>query len=367
MRTAPTSTPITKTGDNMSRRNKRKRQRLVIMITALVLILLFIMFKTISGSTKNEPDTSITIPNDNNEPTVDNEDDEIIELKISPENYIASTGETIDKNTLKIEALYKSGKTEALNENISFTTESNILKIENDTIVVSNDALTADSGILRANYEGYTKEITVKVFNNLQDNINEDSLVTNVSAYDMIVNKTRNLPSSYVPEDLVPLDGIPKTLENPEVNQLRKVAYEALKELFAKAKEEKSFELYARSGYRSYNTQVGLYNSYVSKHGKEAADKFSAKPGQSEHQTGLSIDITCEAMNYLLDDTFFDTEEGKWVAENAHRFGFVIRYPKGKEDITGYQYEPWHLRYVGETLAKEVYESQLTLEEYFEQ
>lgn len=350
----------------MSRRNKRKRQRFIVIITALLIILFLIIFKTINENTKDEHDTSTTLPNNNEEPIEDIKNNKITEIKISSESYTASTGETIDLNYFKVEAVYKSGKTEAINENISFTTNSDILKIENDKVIVSDNALTADSGVLTASYDGYTSDITVKIFNSLDDNINDDSVVTNVSAYDIIVNKSRNLSGSYVPEDLVPLDGIPTSLQNPEVNQLRKVAYEALKELFTKAKEEKSFELYARSGYRSYNTQVSLYNSYVSNHGQEAADKFSAKPGQSEHQTGLAMDITCEAMNYLLDVTFGDTEEGKWVAENAHKFGFIIRYPKGKEEITGYQYEPWHLRYVGVTLANEVYESQLTLEEYFE-
>jgi D-alanyl-D-alanine carboxypeptidase len=351
----------------MSRRNKRKRQRFIVIITSLLIILFLLMFKTINGNIKEEPETSTNLPSDNEKPKQNTKDNEITEIKISSGNNIASTGETIDLSNFKIEAVYKSGKTEEIKENISFTSNSDILKIENDKIVVSDNAITADSGILTASYEGYTSDITIKVFNVLQDNINEDDLVTNVSAYDMIVNKSRNLPSSYVPEDLVPLDDIPTTLQNPEVNQLRKVAYEALKEMFLKAKEEKSYKLYARSGYRSYYTQVDLYNSYVANHGQEAADKFSAKPGQSEHQTGLAMDITCESMNYLLDDTFFDKEEGKWVAENAHRFGFIIRYPKGKEDITGYQYEPWHLRYVGETLAKEIYESQLTIEEFFEQ
>ena len=351
----------------MSRRNKRKRQRFIVIITAVLIILFLLIFKTINGNIKEDPDTSTNLPNDNKEPIEDVKDNEIIEIKISPEIYTARTGESIDLSNFKIEALYKSGKTETINEDISFTTNGDILKNENDKIIVSDDALTADSGILRVSYEGVTSDITIKVFNTLQDNINEEGIVINESAYDMVVNKTRNLSSSYVPEDLVPLDGIPTTLKNPEVNQLRKVAYEALKELFLKAKEEKSFELYARSGYRSYYTQVDLYNSYVSNHGQEAADTFSAKPGQSEHQTGLAMDITCEAMNFLLDDTFFDTEEGKWVAENAHRFGFIIRYPKGKEDITGYQYEPWHLRYVGETIATEIYEKQITLEEYFEQ
>ncbi len=78
------------------------------------------------------------------------------------------------------------------------------------------------------------------------------------------------------------------------------------------------------------------------------------------------MDITCAAMNFQLDDTFGNTDEGKWVSENAHRFGFIVRYPKGKEDITGYFYEPWHIRYLGVELATKVYESGLTLEEYME-
>lgn len=191
-------------------------------------------------------------------------------------------------------------------------------------------------------------------------------IIENPEKIDVLVNKKRNLSENYVPEDLVTLSEVPTVLENPEVNQLRNAAYEALKELFKAAKEEKGFELYARSGYRSYNTQTSLYSSYVASYGQAAADKYSAKPGQSEHQTGLSIDITCEALNFRLDDTFAETEEGKWVAENAHRFGYIIRYPKGMEDITGYSYEPWHIRYLGTELAEKVYESGLTLEEYFE-
>ncbi len=192
-------------------------------------------------------------------------------------------------------------------------------------------------------------------------------IVENPGAIDVLVNRKNNLPDTYVPEDLITLADVPTVLSNPEVNQLRKPAYEALIELFKAAEEEAGYDLYARSGYRSYNTQVSLYSSYVKNHGQTAADTFSAKPGQSEHQTGLSMDITCEAMNFQLDDTFGQTEEGKWVSENAHRFGFIIRYPKGKEDITGYMYEPWHIRYLGVELATEVYESGLTLEEYFEQ
>lgn len=193
----------------------------------------------------------------------------------------------------------------------------------------------------------------------------EGIVIENPEKIDVLVNKKRNLPEDYVPEDLVTLSEVPTVLSNPEVNKMRSAAYEALKELFTAAQEEAGYELHARSGYRSYYTQASLYSSYVESYGQSAADKYSAKPGQSEHQTGLAMDITCEALNFKLDDTFGETEEGKWVAENAHRFGYIIRYPKGKEDITGYMYEPWHIRYLGTELAEKVYESGLTLEEYF--
>lgn len=189
--------------------------------------------------------------------------------------------------------------------------------------------------------------------------------IENPEKLDVLVNRKRNLPENYVPEDLVTLGEVPTVLSNPEVNQLRSAAYEALKEMFTAASETGN-ELHARSGYRSYYTQSSLYSSYVNSYGKAAADKYSAKPGQSEHQTGLSIDITCEAVNYKLDTAFAETEEGKWVAENAHNYGFIIRYPKGKEKITGYEYEPWHIRYLGEDLAEKLYESGLTMEEYFQ-
>jgi len=195
--------------------------------------------------------------------------------------------------------------------------------------------------------------------------LDENNFVTNSDSIEVVVNKERNLKETYVPEDLVKITDVPTLLASPEVNQLRKPAAEALTKLIEAAKEELNVQLYARSGYRSYKTQESTYNGYVKNHGQAEADKFSAKPGQSEHQTGLAMDISSESVNFLLEEEFGDTTEGKWVAENAHKFGFIVRYPKGKEEITGYQYEPWHLRYLGEDLAKKVYESGLTLEQYF--
>ena len=178
----------------------------------------------------------------------------------------------------------------------------------------------------------------------------------------VLVNKQYALPEDYAPDDLVTVE-VPTVLENPEIRQLREVASEALTDMFAAA-EEDGIILYARSGYRSYQTQVELFNNYVSNHGEEAANRYSARPGESEHQTGLAMDVTSESVNYQLTEAFGETPEGQWVEENAHDFGYIIRYLEGEEEVTGYQYEPWHLRYLGKELAADVAESGLTYEEY---
>lgn len=181
---------------------------------------------------------------------------------------------------------------------------------------------------------------------------------------DALVNKNRSLPSDYIPEDLVDVEVLHK-VEKPESKMLRREASQALTDLFNEAKEN-GFEFWAVSGYRSYDRQVYLFNSYAKKHGVEEANRFSARPGQSEHQTGLTMDVSIKALNYDLVEELGERPEGRWLADNAHKFGFIIRYPKGKEHITGYQYEPWHIRYLGRDLATKVFESKLTYDEYCE-
>ena len=154
----------------------------------------------------------------------------------------------------------------------------------------------------------------------------------------LLVNKTYHLPKNY----------------DPKVN---KEALKNLKKMQADAK-ALGLNIPLISGYRSYETQERLYNKYVKKDGEKKANTYSAKPGESEHQTGLAFDIGS------VDRSFANTIEAKWLAENAYLYGFIVRYPKGKTDITGYIYEPWHVRYLGEKKAKDVYLSGLTLEEY---
>lgn len=178
-----------------------------------------------------------------------------------------------------------------------------------------------------------------------------------------VVNKNFALPSDYQPLDLIVPDVRFPFEEDLPQKQLRKEAAEALENLFTSA-ENAGIHLFAQSGFRSFERQEQIFTAFAEQDGEEAANKYSARPGESEHQTGLVMDITAESVNFQLTTEFGDTEEGIWVAKHAHEHGFVIRYPKGKESITQYDYEPWHLRYVGIKAATVMYNNNETLEEY---
>ncbi len=181
-----------------------------------------------------------------------------------------------------------------------------------------------------------------------------------------LVNKEVALPENYVPEDLVVPQVIFSFPEYKEKKLMREEAAAALEELFAAAEEE-GLSLYAVSGYRSYERQEEIYNSNVERYGAERTDQFSARPGHSEHQSGLAMDVSTNSIHYRLDREFAGTPEGKFLADHAHEYGFIIRYPEGKSDITGYAYEPWHIRYVGRPMAEELYNRGITMEEYYQQ
>lgn len=184
------------------------------------------------------------------------------------------------------------------------------------------------------------------------------------SSYTAFVSRDYLLPSSYIPKDLVEPNVRFSYETHDDKRKMRKVAANALEKMF-RAAEKKGNILYGVSGYRSYERQKNIYNRNVALHGKKATDALSAKPGSSEHQTGLTIDVSASSVNCLLTERLSTTREGKWLAKNAHKYGFIIRYPKGKSKITGYSYEPWHIRYVGITVATHLYKKNLTLEEYY--
>ncbi len=188
--------------------------------------------------------------------------------------------------------------------------------------------------------------------------------VSNPDSMLVLVNKNYALNEDYEPSDLV-LPNVLSTDYNQNQNiYLRKEAAIHLEQLFYAAQNEAGLTLLARSGYRSYQTQISLYDRYVSQNGTEKADTFSARAGHSEHQTGLAMDVTADSVNRQLVTDFGITPEGIWLKENAHRFGYIIRYLEGREDETGYQYEPWHIRYVGVEAATEIYENNWILEQY---
>ena len=219
-----------------------------------------------------------------------------------------------------------------------------------------------DSNYLERFYERYV------AYKKLHSDYSDDKIITYVNIgldkpfysdmeevdmskkYLIICNKYHNLKKDYVP-DLVSLDGYGG-------GSMEREAASYFKKMVDAAKEE-GLALKNVSGYRSYSTQKYLYNNYVSKDGKTKADTYSARPGTSEHQTGLASDIN------WVSSRFENTEEYKWLINNAHKYGFILRYPKGKTNITGYTYEPWHYRYVGSDVAKYIYEHDITYEEYY--
>ncbi len=181
----------------------------------------------------------------------------------------------------------------------------------------------------------------------------------------VIANKNRPLPLDYEPSDLVKPAVRLNAQKTSRENSIRAAAADALEKMLKDA-EMNGFMLMLGSGYRSSGLQSTYYNSYVARDGQAAADRYSARPGTSEHQTGWAADVARVDRKCYLETCFADTDEGKWIAANAHKYGFIIRYLDGKEAITGYMYEPWHLRYVGQDLAQQIYESNQTLEEFFD-
>jgi D-alanyl-D-alanine carboxypeptidase len=196
-------------------------------------------------------------------------------------------------------------------------------------------------------------------FNKNQYSVNDSSSLW------VVVNKGRVLPRDYEPAGLS-VPGIPLRFDRSNTDMsLRSDAAGALKQLSDGATKA-GLRLMLSSGYRSYSEQVGLYSGYVSSYGQAAADTFSARAGYSEHQTGLAADLEPASRQCEIDACFADTPEGKWLAANAYQYGFIIRYPADKTQVTGYEYEPWHVRYVGTALSTQMHTQSIeTLEEFF--
>ena len=180
--------------------------------------------------------------------------------------------------------------------------------------------------------------------------------ISSASSMQVVVNKHRQLnPAGYVPGSLVRIQG----------ERLRAQAADAYKQ-FAKAAKAAGVNIMPISGYRSFSEQASLYDSYVRQYGQATADTLAARPGYSEHQTGLAMDIGNASGTCALQACFANTPAGKWAAQHGWEYGFIIRYPAGAGATTGYTYEPWHLRYVGPALALDMKNAGIAaLEDYF--
>ena len=180
--------------------------------------------------------------------------------------------------------------------------------------------------------------------------------IYNPTSYDFIVNKNIKLTNDYIPNDLE-LVNLEYSCHNKYLRKEARIAFEKL----AKQAKIDGYNIIAVSTYRSYDYQEKLYNNYVKDKGFYYADMASARAGHSEHQTGLAVDVADTSLDY---DNFEITKEFTWMRNNAHKYGFILRYPKSSFHITGFKYEPWHYRYVGVDIATYIYENNITLEEY---
>lgn len=254
---------------------------------------------------------------------------------------------------------------------------SKLLSVNNDTEKYCNVSIN--------NENRYIIEIIKKekyfICNNLQKYINYLSLnnlhvkdvisivnsesyrnyYTNIKETDyskdilILINKYNYLNKDYIPSDLEQISQVYNKGTNSMMRHIAKIHFE---EMCENAKKE-GIIIYNMSAYRDYNKQEKIYNGYLLNYGYDVVDKFSARPGHSEHQSGLATDIN------TINKTFINTKEYKWLQNNAYKYGFIERYPKDSEKITGYEYEPWHYRYVGMEIAKSIKEEGITFDEYY--
>ena len=201
------------------------------------------------------------------------------------------------------------------------------------------------------------EEDTVTFVNlNLDKEFYTDSILIEEYSETVLANKYRQLGEKYVPDDLMKIQ---EKYSVDEEQYLTKVAAEAFEEM-AQAAEEEGYYILANSAYRSYQDQQETYDTYKEAYGQNYVDNYVALPGYSEHQTGLALDVASKTSNI-----FADSEEYTWMLENSYKYGFIMRYPKDKERITGYKYESWHYRYVGKEIAEYIFEHDLTYDEYY--
>jgi D-alanyl-D-alanine carboxypeptidase len=282
------------------------------------------------------------------------------------------------KLTLKVAAVAKDGSKKELGSTKGITYVSSnpaVAAVSDDgTITAAAQARTGSDTTIKVQYQGVDQDIQLRIKYALEDTITvttsgkeQIAVVTNPEDMAVVVNKNRSLPATYVPPSKdMKEPNVPFSFkEKSEKKLMRSEAAQALEKLFDQAAKD-NIKLAGVSAYRSYVSQKSIFAGNVKSQGEKQASQYSARPGLSEHQTGLAIDVSSPSVQYALEESFGDTKEGKWLVANAPTFGFILRYMKGKEALTGYSYEPWHIRYIGVEMATEISKRGITLEEYFQ-
>lgn len=320
----------------MKKRKRKIRIRALICLIAIFMTVIAAIWFIINKV--NEPDASLTILLKNETITISQGSEFDIE------QYVTAVKDN-EGNLLSFAETKHMPGTYWLNENI-------------DTDLPGTYEVTISA--LDRKHQTAEQSITVTVEakaadNNHSDNENPDhtTSTTDSGGYDPTIDPYQCEPY-YVKGILLVNKHHPLP---PDYGELDLQASQALEQLQAAALEA-GYDIPTLSAYRSYEYQGTLYNSYVERDGQEAADTYSARAGFSEHQSGLAFDVG------ELDNAYGETSAGKWLYAHCHEFGFILRYPQGKESITGYMYEPWHIRYVGKDIATDIYEKKVTLEEY---
>lgn len=300
--------------------DKKKIISILTIILSLIVVGFFIFFKLAD--------------NQNNSGQSSNPDQEkivgVTQLLVNKENLELEVGASY-----QLEVVVKPD--DATNKVVSFmSSNQDIATVDSDGLITARKAGQCKVSVMSFSGVGVIVEVEVRI----KDKpvvIDQQGGVTYIQGI-LVVNKSYPLPSTY----------------NPGMNSEAMAAFESMK----KAAATEGINLFIVSGFRSYSYQANLYKNYVARSGQAEADRFSARPGHSEHQTGLAMDLNSAS------SSFVGTKEAIWLANNSYRFGFIVRYPEGKESITGYKYEPWHMRYLGIENAAKIYSSGLCLEEY---
>ena len=321
---------------------KKKKEIVLLVVLLIILILMilgFTMYKKIPKKIENESKTKEQI------------------LEEQGVNVRTTSSFVSDANTL-LEKGYSASTINDIYDNLSernisilltmpYTDITEFISIPNLSLdkldrykaYMAKENISASDAVTRVNLN--LDEEFYKTVNDIKDH----------SSILVLVNKSHALKSDYVPSDLVSIPSFPNLL-------LRQVAIDDFENLLAAAKLDNVY-LIPYSTYRSYDYQKGLYEKYLKEDTQEVVDTYSARPGHSEHQTGLAIDIRSSSHWYSLTDNDYD-----WMLNNSYKYGFIVRYPKDNSKITGYKEEPWHIRYLGRDIATKVHDKNITYDEY---